>query len=89
MIRLRAGKHMVVVIRIKKDEREVKELVYAHSSNLTETRGVHIDRIIIKDLQKGLADQVWMEKTSRSEDYGQKHFHPEEGDGVRRLKVWI
>lgn len=87
MIRLRAGKHMAIVIRIKRAEGKIKELIYAHSSKLTETRGVHVDRILVKDPQKGLADQTWMEKTSRGENYGQKYFHSEEGDGIRRLKV--
>ena len=87
MIRVVAGKHIAIITGIKKDKGGTKELVYAHSSNLTETKGVHVGRILIKDSQKSLADQVWLEKTSKGENYGKKHFHLEEGDGVRRLKV--
>jgi len=89
IIRLQGGKHLAVVIQIRKARNQVKEFVYAHSSNLTEVKGVHLNKIMIKNPDKGLEKQIWLEKTYKGENYGQKYFRLEKGDGVRRLRVWI
>ena len=39
MIKLHKGKHIAVIIRIKKVRYAIKELIYAHSSNVTRTEG--------------------------------------------------
>lgn len=89
MIRLHGGKHLAVVIRIKKIREKVRELVYAHSTNFTWFKGIHTGRILVKDLGKDLSNQTWLEKTRKGENYGKKCFWPEKGDGIRRLKVWV
>lgn len=86
MIRVQEGKHMAVTIRIRKVKDQIKELVYAHSSNLTKVKGVHTDKILIKNPDGGLENQIWQEKTAKGENYGKKYFWPERRDGVRRLK---
>lgn len=89
MIRLRGGKHLALVVRIKKVRGEIKELIYAHSSDLSWFKGAHTGKILVRDSEKGLADQEWLEKTREGENYGREYFRAEEGDGVRRLKLWI
>lgn len=84
MIRLWGGKHIVVITKVSE-----KEILYAHSSSLsTKVQGVHTAIIHIIDPDKSLSEQKWSEKTRIGEDYGKKYFHPENGDGVFRLKVF-
>lgn len=80
MIRFKRGAHIGIIVKISP-----KKIFYAHSSP---PRGPHLGEIRIIDFNKGLGRQVWLEKTARGENYGQKYFHPEKGDEVRRLKVW-
>lgn len=88
MVRLQGGRHCAVIIRMKKAKDQIKELIYVHSSNLTEVKGVHVDKILINNPERELAKQTWIERTTKGENYGQKYFRPEKGDGVRRLKIW-
>lgn len=90
MIRLGGRTHIVVITAIKKEKTgKIKEIIYAHSSPRTKVSGVHKARIKIKEEAAGLEKQDWLEKTRRGENYGQKYFRPEKGDGIRRLKIWL
>lgn len=88
MIRLSGGRHLAVVTQIKKKGEAVWEITYAHSSTGTALDGVHTAKIIVRKENLGIEKQSWLEVTQKGENYGQKFFQPEKGDGVRRLKVW-
>jgi hypothetical protein len=89
LVRLHRGKHAAVVIRVNRDKRgELRELVYAHSCPWTKISGVHTGRIIVKNENKGIRVQQWVEKTREGKDYKAEFFFPQKGDGVRRLKIW-
>lgn len=88
MIRLSAGKHLAVVTQIKKEDKEIREIVYVHSSSGTAIDGVHTAKILVLNENLGLEKQRWLETAKNGENYGQKFFHPEKGDGIRRLKIW-
>ncbi|MFZ5366439.1 MAG: hypothetical protein ACOZBZ_04110 [Patescibacteria group bacterium] len=89
LIRLGEGKHLAVIVEIKRGSKgQIKEIVYAHSSPGTVPDGVHKARILIKDGNYGLEAQKWLERTKKGENYGQKFFKPEKGDGIRRLRIW-
>lgn len=84
MIRLWGGKHAAIIIGNNK-----KEILYVHSSWLsTKIAGIHISKIRVIDANQSLRDQVWGETTRRGENFGEKYFHPEKGDGVFRLKIF-
>lgn len=84
VIRLWGGKHAAIIINNNK-----KEILYAHSSWLsTKIQGVHTSRIQIIDEGKTLEEQRWMEETRKGENFGQKYFNSEKGDGVFRLKIF-
>lgn len=84
MIRLWGGKHIAIIIEVKG-----KEIIYAHSSSLsTKIQGVHTSVIRIIDGDKALEDQAWEEKTRSGENFGEKRFNREKGDGVFRLKIF-
>ncbi len=87
MIRLRAGRHIAVVLEIAREAGSVKEIRYGHSSELTENPGVHSGIIRVGDPSLGLEEQDWQEKTRGGENYRQK-FRPDLGDGVFKLKIW-
>lgn len=81
MIRLRGGHHLAVVLEIEKDkDGNTRKIVYAHSSSpvFTVVSGVHQESIIIKDSEKSLQEQDWAE-----------NLNFQDGDGVKRLKIWI
>ena len=82
-IRMMGGKHILLVI-----ENDGKYITYIHSSNRsTKDRGVHLGKIEIINPNDNLDKQKWLEKTPSHENFGQKYFHLEKGDGIRRLKV--
>jgi len=83
MIRMMGGKHVVVITDITK-----KEITYIHSSHRSEICGVHTGKISITNSEKDLSYQKWNEKTVNHENWGQSYFHPENGDGIYRLKVF-
>lgn len=84
MIRLMGGRHIVIIT----DSGDTK-ITYAHSSSLqTEIQGVHISEIQVIDPKKGLEHQLWLEKTKKVENYGNKYFWPHMEDGVFRLKIF-
>lgn len=80
MIRFKRGAHIAIIVKISP-----KKIFYAHSSP---SRGPHLGEIKVNDLDKGLEEQTWLEKTARGENYGRKYFRLERGDGARRLKIW-
>ncbi len=84
MIRLWGGKHIAIIIEFNS-----KEITYVHSSSLsTKIQGVHTSKIRIIDADKPLKDQIWEEKTRTGENFGQKRFLTENGDGVFRVKIF-
>lgn len=85
MIRLKGGKHVALVVK-----KTPQTITYAHSSHLmTKIKGVHVAKITITSGDKPIQFQHWLEKTSRSENFGKKFFYQEKGDGVFRLKIFI
>lgn len=90
MIRLGGGHHLAVVMEIGKDKGgNIKKIIYAHSSSpfYTVISGVHKESIIIKDVEKSLQEQEWQEKTPNGANYALQ-LYLQEGDGVKRLKIW-
>lgn len=83
--------HVLIVTRITHDENDtITQVEYAHSSSVnTQMRGPHYGYITIKDAQKGLDAQEWLENTKRNENYGKEFYRPDLGDSVRRLKVLV
>ena len=80
LVRMMDGKHILMVI-----ENSGKEIIYTHSSGVTQIRGVHKGKIIISNPQKGLEDQLWNEKTRLGFNFGKKYYHPQKGDGIKRI----
>lgn len=83
MIRLMKGKHVAVILEAKD-----KEIVYVHSAIKTKIRGVHFGKIDVLDKNRPLEQQHWLEETETGENFGRKYLHPEEKDGVYRLKIF-
>ena len=88
IIRLDKGRHVAIVIEVIREvkTKQVKEIVYAHSSARTKMSGVHAARILIIDSQKELEAQKWCEESKRGGSYG-SYLFPQEGDGLKRLKI--
>lgn len=83
MIRLMRGRHAAVILEVRD-----KEIIYVHSVTKTKVKGVHVGKIDILDKNRPLKQQKWLEETETSENFGEKYLHPEEGDGVYRLKIF-
>lgn len=83
LIRVNGGKHIIVILEMRDSQ-----IIYAHSSRLTETQGVHLGFIKIKDKDKSLEYQEWLERTRKGTNFGTKYFHEEKGDGAYRLKIF-
>ncbi len=90
MIRLKGGHHLAVVLEIEKDkDGNTEKIIYTHSSScfFTIISGVHKESIIIKDSEKGIQEQDWQEQTPDKSNYALQ-LHPQDGDGIKRLKIW-
>lgn len=88
MIRLRAGRHIAIITAITRNkEGKIVEIEYAHSSLFSREKGVHKNIIKIFDEEKDIGFQDWLEQAEKLESY-KKHYLPQKGDGVRRLKIW-
>lgn len=74
LIRMMGGTHLLFVLSI-----ENNEITYVHSSGKSEVTGVHTGKIIINNNKLS-----WLEKTKLNENFGEKYFHPKEGDGFFR-----
>ena len=82
-LRLNSGRHVAFIKEIT-----AEKLVYIHaSSSLTLIQGVHKGMILIKDSEKKLTDQVWLEEAGDG-DTLKKYFKTETGDGIWRLKAF-
>lgn len=88
MIRLGKGKHISIVISLKKDE-NVFEILYAHSSDLTLEAGVHSAKIVVTSSSPKLELQKWEETDKNGNNYLKIAYFPEEGDGIYRLNNFI
>lgn len=89
MIRTYGGKHVMVVLRIKRDSGgEPKEVVYAHSSKTSSQTGVHLSSFKVKKLDGGLEEQEWLEKAKNGKNFFRQSFKQNKGDGLRRLKIF-
>lgn len=89
-IRFNAGRHIAIVTRVKREKtgRPV-EVVYAHSGRLSAITGVHLAKFLVKNPEGDLNDQKWFEKTRKGYDFLATSFSEKEGDGIRRLKIWV
>lgn len=87
MIRLRRGKHIAIITKIKKDSEGVIEIEYSHSSDITRVKGVHAGKIKIINEFSGLGDQEWEETIEEGVSYGTE-FCSGVGDSIRRLNIW-
>lgn len=90
IIRIRRGKHVAIVISLEKDNKgNTRFINYAHSSSnsLTKISGVHCAKIEIINPPKDLREQKWYEETINGLSYGTEIFL-QDGDGVKRLKIW-
>lgn len=83
MIRLNGGKHIAVITEVND-----KEIIYIHISAFTKVKGPHLDRIKIINPELDLGGQEWSEKVSNGANYKDGFFHPNLGDGIRRLKIF-
>ena len=84
LLRLKNGKHLAIIIRIKKKGKRIVELTYAHSSNATQISGVHTAKIKIKNSNGSIKKQIWPEKLQDKTLFVKKYFNPHTGDGIRR-----
>lgn len=80
LIRINNGHHVAMVI-----ENENKVITYIHSSNVTTEIGVHPGKIMVNDQNQTL---TWRETTKENINFGDKYFHPQNGDGIFRLKIF-
>ena len=80
LIRINNGHHVAIVI-----ENENKVITYIHSSNVTTETGVHLGKIMVNDQNQTL---IWKETTKDNINFGDKYFHPQNGDGIYRLKIF-
>jgi len=88
-IRFQDGKHIAIILRIKKDKKgNPSEIIYAHSGRLSAITGVHTGKIKVVDPQKDIGEQKWFEKTRRGYEYVLKYYSQKRGDSLRRLKIW-
>ena len=83
LIRINGAHHVAVILSVKNDL-----LTYIHSSWSTEVTGVHKGTIRRVKNEGGLTAQKWDEKTKIGENFGEKYFHQDKGDGVYRLKIF-
>lgn len=83
MIRMRNGRHIAVILQV-----ENSRIIYAHSSNGTKIQGVHLGTIKIAKADKSLQEQKWLEETKKGENFGNRYFSEENGDGIFRLKIF-
>jgi hypothetical protein len=74
MIKVDEGRHILIVMRVMRDMGKVGEIEYAHSSERTKVKGVHLGEINIVNLSTTLAQQQWEEEFKF--------------DSLRRLKIW-
>jgi len=89
MIRLDGGKHIAIIIAVLKDEvGNILRIDYAHSSRKTLISGVHSSSINIIDVNSPLFKQEWIEKTASGKNYGELCFRANDGDNIKRLKIW-
>lgn len=88
MVRLRRGKHVAIILSIKREEGQVREIEYAHSSGgYTKISGVHSAKITIISPNADLKSQNWSELTLEEKSY-RESYYPQAGDGVKRLRIW-
>ncbi|MCA9392121.1 hypothetical protein KC614_02870 [candidate division WWE3 bacterium] len=80
--------HVLLVVDVDKDkDANANSFSYVHSSSVnTKKRGPHLGKINVVDKEGGIEKQDWQERTKTGESY-KIHFHPERGDGLRRLKL--
>ena len=83
LIRINGVHHVAVILTVTNDL-----LTYVHSSWSTEVTGVHKGTIQRVKNEGGLAVQKWDERTKTGENFGDKYFHQDKGDGVYRLKFF-
>jgi len=89
-IRLNGGKHIAIILRVKRNQDSIPlEVTYSHSGRLSAVTGVHTARFFVKDLKTGLNGQKWFEKTRKDYDFLKTSFLEKDGDGIRRLKIWV
>jgi hypothetical protein len=81
--------HILVVTKVENDySNSGAKITYIHSSSKsTQKQGPHYGEIRVTAPKMGLEHQQWMEKTKTGGNYGQDFYHPELGDGIRRLKI--
>lgn len=80
LIRINNGRHVAVVI-----EKKNNMITYIHSSKVTKESGVHTGTIMVNDINQTLE---WRETTKDNINFGNKYFHPYDGDGIFRLKIF-
>lgn len=80
LIRINNGRHVAMVL-----ERENNMITYIHSSKVTKESGVHTGTIMVNDTGQTLE---WREITKDNINFGDKYFHPQDGDGIFRLKIF-
>jgi hypothetical protein len=80
LIRMTRGRHVLVI-----DSFDGKTIEYVHSADSTKISGVHRGQIEIINSSFKLEKQQWEEEAVTGENFAEKHFHPEDGDGIYRL----
>lgn len=83
LVRMMSGKHVLVILEVTNSY-----IVYAQSSHITKTQGAHRGQIRIIDMNKPLDSQQWSEEAGNGLNFGLRYFHPDNGDGVFRLKIF-
>lgn len=90
LIRFTKGRHVAIIMRIKRDQKGLpSEIYYAHSGRLSAITGVHLGKILVRKANLGIEKQEWLEKNRKGYGYLEKYFSQQEGDGTRRLKIWL
>lgn len=83
MIRMMRGKHLMFIT-----DTDDEYITYVHASNMTKTQGVHTGKIQIINAELPLENQKWQESTRKGNSFNLKYYHPDEGDGIYRLRIF-
>ncbi len=88
---LKKGHHIAIITQVKKDNDNLEEITYVHSSRYYgKENGIRTGKIKIKNNNKPLEKQEWLEKDENGVCWTLKEYLKEKEDnGLRRPKFFV